>query len=218
MVNYIDYGIIPLVNYALRAASTAKGSTTVRGYSMSNSTRKCKKCGSTERYKNGTCALCAREYSRKWRAANPEKKRKSNRRWKHDNPERNRELNRRCRKSNPEDPRKHRERSRRWKKENPYKNRVKDQRYRARRRGNISESYDFKAICEHYDNRCVKCGEKKPLTVDHILPISKGGPDIASNIQPLCLSCNSSKGARHIDYRRDAGPRRWVQRKLFGGV
>jgi hypothetical protein len=45
--------------------------------------------------------------------------------------------------------------------------------------------------------RCIGCGEKmtKP-TVDHIIPIVKGGTHWPSNIQLLCKSCNSRKHAK----------------------
>lgn len=33
-----------------------------------------------------------------------------------------------------------------------------------------------------------------PLTVDHILPRSKGGSDDMDNLQPMCCLCNWSKG------------------------
>lgn len=43
---------------------------------------------------------------------------------------------------------------------------------------------------------CVLCRKKKPraeLTIDHIVPISKGGGNVRSNLQMLCLSCHIAK-------------------------
>lgn len=44
--------------------------------------------------------------------------------------------------------------------------------------------------------RCVQCGATEDLTMDHIHPQSLGGPHTEGNLQTLCRSCNSSKGAR----------------------
>jgi len=43
---------------------------------------------------------------------------------------------------------------------------------------------------------CFYCGEQKPLTVDHDVPITRGGSNDITNILPACLSCNSKKGVR----------------------
>lgn len=56
-------------------------------------------------------------------------------------------------------------------------------------------------LCRKFKFRCACCGKRRPLTKDHIKPISKGGSDDITNLQPLCASCNSSKGAHTIDYR-----------------
>lgn len=44
--------------------------------------------------------------------------------------------------------------------------------------------------------KCRICGATEKLVLDHIVPISKGGCDDPSNLQTLCWSCNSRKGAR----------------------
>jgi 5-methylcytosine-specific restriction endonuclease McrA len=56
-------------------------------------------------------------------------------------------------------------------------------------------------ILERYNHRCVCCGSKDRITIDHIVPLSVGGTDTIDNIQPLCKSCNSKKGTKTIDYR-----------------
>jgi len=56
-------------------------------------------------------------------------------------------------------------------------------------------------IAEH-GNKCLRCLRfDLKLTADHVVPLVKGGSNDISNIQPLCGRCNSSKGARIIDYR-----------------
>jgi len=61
---------------------------------------------------------------------------------------------------------------------------------------------EWTAILSIYDGRCPCCGSNgKNLTKDHIIPLSEGGSNSASNLQPLCGPCNSRKGARIIDFR-----------------
>lgn len=47
---------------------------------------------------------------------------------------------------------------------------------------------------------CCGCGCHDGLTVDHIVPRVMGGTNAVSNLQFMCRSCNSSKGARPDKY------------------
>jgi len=67
-------------------------------------------------------------------------------------------------------------------------------------------------IYNRYEGKCCKCNEltrffgslydspfvNKPKagSVDHIVPVSKGGTNDESNLQWMCRSCNCAKGAR----------------------
>lgn len=46
--------------------------------------------------------------------------------------------------------------------------------------------------------RCVYCGRVAD-SLDHVVPVSKGGTNDAENLVPSCRSCNSSKGAKSVD-------------------
>lgn len=60
---------------------------------------------------------------------------------------------------------------------------------------------EWQALCALFGNACVCCGATARLVVDHVLPVSRGGSDDISNVQPLCKPCNSKKHVQVIDYR-----------------
>ncbi len=87
-------------------------------------------------------------------------------------------------------------------------NRARNHKRNARIRGNGGTwtAAEFSALCAKYNHRCLCCGKRRKMTPDHVVPVVKGGRNVIENLQPLCLSCNSSKGARTIDYRNNPHP------------
>jgi 5-methylcytosine-specific restriction endonuclease McrA len=43
---------------------------------------------------------------------------------------------------------------------------------------------------------CQYCGKTKNLTIDHVIPKSKGGEDVWENVVSCCVRCNNKKGDR----------------------
>lgn len=91
-----------------------------------------------------------------------------------------------------------------WARANPDK-RVAAQNKRRSRILSSTEHYtseEWQELCKKYGNACLACGRvDRQLSVDHVIPLSKGGSNAIDNIQPLCRPCNSSKNAKIIDYR-----------------
>jgi hypothetical protein len=97
------------------------------------------------------------------------------------------------------------------------------QNYRARKRKAFIESVNFKKVYERDKGICHICGTKtvknyrkdqvQPsnyATLDHVIPLAKGGLHCYDNVKIACKSCNSSKG--------DRIPREGIQMDLFAQV
>ncbi len=48
-------------------------------------------------------------------------------------------------------------------------------------------------------HRCQYCGATERLTLDHVLPKSRGGPDTWENLVAACVPCNNRKGNKTPD-------------------
>lgn len=59
-------------------------------------------------------------------------------------------------------------------------------------------------VLKRDDFRCVLCGRRAKdgveLQVDHIIPVSKGGKTIKTNLRTLCSGCNSGKSDKYDKY------------------
>ncbi len=55
------------------------------------------------------------------------------------------------------------------------------------------------AVRKRDGRACVYCGHTKYLTLDHLLPLSRGGDNDERNLAMACRPCNSKKGTRTPD-------------------
>jgi len=53
-------------------------------------------------------------------------------------------------------------------------------------------------VLHRHRNRCFYCAKPGPMTMDHVVPISRGGTHSIGNLIPACAQCNSSKRHRTI--------------------
>jgi 5-methylcytosine-specific restriction endonuclease McrA len=53
-------------------------------------------------------------------------------------------------------------------------------------------------IYKRDDHQCQYCGSHKNLTIDHVIPRSKGGKDTWENLVACCASCNIKKGSKYL--------------------
>lgn len=170
---------------------------------------------------DGHCVTCKKISNKTYnetyekKKVSPEKKREANQRWQKAHPESGRERNKRWRLANPE---REREKDRRYKKEHPEIRLIQYHRRRTQERGNGGKYTvaEWKQLCNHYGNKCLRCGRSDvKLTADHVVPVALGGTSNIDNLQPLCLPCNLWKGARHMDFRNKGSIAKWIQGSLF---
>ena len=120
------------------------------------------------------------------------------------------DYNKKWRDANPDYSIRYREttkaRVKRWITKNPKKFLEKLERRYAREKnavGNITAK-EWRELKKRHNYTCLCCKRKEPeikLTLDHVIPLSKGGTNTIDNAQPLCDTCNKRKGNKMIDYR-----------------
>ncbi len=58
----------------------------------------------------------------------------------------------------------------------------------------------FGCRCWYCGIKCTSAGNlPNSFTLDHVVPLSKGGREDADNIVPCCKSCNSTKGSKSVE-------------------
>lgn len=140
----------------------------------------------------------ALQKNRDWREANPEKEKKRHRRYDEAHREKRRLAISKSREDNPEH---HRALRRKWRQANLEAARERCRTYWHRKRAQRS---DDSLLVDWYAEQirtmpCEYCGSEENITVDHVVPISKGGAHSIENIVPACQPCNSSKGAKPLE-------------------
>jgi 5-methylcytosine-specific restriction endonuclease McrA len=176
------------------------------------------------------CKDCMKARSKAWKKTHPDRAKEQDKQWREGNRERKRELGRKSekkcranryaykraniesinewrRKKYAEDfeyRKKRNEGSNDWKRRNPAKVLAwnkKRKAIKAKCEGSFTGE-EWLELCARHGNKCLCCGKKNvKLTVDHVIPLSKGGTNYISNIQPLCGNCNSKKGITDNDFR-----------------
>ena len=155
-------------------------------------------------YSSEQLALRA-QASQRWRKKNPERLAEDNRNYYLANRER---ILVRSKEYHARDPERWREKAREWRQANPDWKRELDRatqmRRRARKAAVTVEYVDPLHVFERDGWICQICGcdtrdKRNPApdspTIDHIVPISRGGPHSYANTQCLCRRCNRLKGA-----------------------
>ena len=99
-----------------------------------------------------------------------------------------------------QDPEREKAKVREWEEANKEHHRVQVNNRTNKRRKAIVGRFsprDWRRLCIRFDYHCAYCGDKpEQLTVEHIIPISRGGSNWIGNIAPACLACNLEKQDR----------------------
>ncbi|MBM4557992.1 hypothetical protein GS466_23695 [Rhodococcus hoagii] len=59
-------------------------------------------------------------------------------------------------------------------------------------------SKDWLRLVDRHRGCCFYCGSSGRMSMDHVVPLFRGGVHSIGNIVPACTACNSSKRTRTI--------------------
>lgn len=183
--------------------------------------KQCTECGeikSLENFRNqprgkfgkrSKCKKCEYLKYKQYYAANPEARRIVEKNYRQRSPEVFARKDKKYYEANKE---RHKANNKAWKENNPEKyaelNRRKEHVRRARKNNNGHSPYTEAEMLNLYGTLCHLCsleidmdaprkvgveGWEKGLHIDHLIPISKGGPDTLENVRPAHGLCNIEK-------------------------
>ena len=133
-------------------------------------------------------AYCARYY-----AENADKLKAKGARYRAENAEK---ANAYCARYYAEHPEKRRAKEARSRAKHPDKERARKANRRACKRsagGRGITGHQWRDVLTSTLGLCTYCNERRPLALDHIVPLSAGGDHDIENAVPACKSCNSAK-------------------------
>jgi HNH endonuclease len=88
-------------------------------------------------------------------------------------------------------------------KRKPYNDAHKSQRLDASQKARAGDAFveiiDRRAVYGMAEGHCKSCKTFVPfedMTIDHVIPLSRGGKHQYNNVQMLCLHCNVTKGSK----------------------
>lgn len=85
----------------------------------------------------------------------------------------------------------------RWRAKNKERTNYLTRQYLYRRKNaQGSLSFEEERYLKGQFSRCPYCNVNKPTTIDHVIPLSKGGTNDLGNLLYVCVSCNSKKRAK----------------------
>jgi 5-methylcytosine-specific restriction endonuclease McrA len=90
------------------------------------------------------------------------------------------------------------EAKRKWRSKNPDKVRIENHKRRsleAEANGSFTAA-EWHLVLWLFNFQCAYCGSTEKITIDHVVPLARGGSNYIENIVPACLSCNCRKHAK----------------------
>ena len=169
--------------------------------------KRCSKCDTVKplgefskapRYRNGIraqCKACRAAKGKEYYEANQDRLRVSACKWYHAHREEALAAGRLWCINNPE---RVAAKARRWQVKNADHVASYMRMWRARMAGAVIEIVDVAEVWDYWGPMCAYCGSTEDLTLDHIVPLSQGGPHSFDNLTVACRPCNTSKSAKKL--------------------